>query len=508
MDLDADRCYRAMNSRDARFDGRFFVAVRTTGIYCRPICPAPKPRMRNCWFVPTAAAAEQAGFRPCLRCRPETSPGTPAWSGTAATISRALRLIAEGALDVGGADDLADRLGVGARHLRRLFVEHLGAPPIAIAQTQRMHLAKRLIDETDMAMHEVALASGFSSVRRFNDAVVKAYGTPPRGLRRRAAPETTLSPAAGITMRLAFRPPYQWAALMRFLAPRATPGVEAVSSARYRRTLAFGGAVGLVDVRPAPRDHHLIVHMRLSRSVQLTPLVERLRRMFDLGADPAAVDQWLRRDSLLAPCVRDLPGLRVPGAWDGFELAVRAILGQQVSVKGATTLAARLVERFGEPLPLSLSPSPSAAGDREPWRLFPPPKRLADADLASIGIPRSRAETISTLAAEMTSGDPVLDAARGLDDTVNRLCAIPGIGPWTAHYIAMRALGEPDAFPASDLGLLRAAARSGQRLRSGELARRAEAWRPWRAYGAMHLWMSGTALDAEHEWRRTNGTAA
>ena len=533
-----------MASRDARFDGHFFVAVRSTGIYCRPVCPAPNPKPRNCLFVPSAAAAERAGFRPCLRCRPESAPGTPAWSGTAATVSRALRLIAEGALDGGGVDALAARLGVGARHLRRLFVRRLGAPPLAIARTQRVQLAKRLLDDTDFAIGEVALASGFASLRRFNDAVVKAYGVPPRALRRRRSPGVALPSGAGFTLRLAYRPPYQWDAMMDFLAPRATPGVEVVSRTAYRRSLAVGDAVGFVEVRPAAGNDHLVAHLRLSRAVALTPIVARLRRLFDLGADPGAVDGRLREDPLLARRVRDRPGLRVPGAWDGYELAVRAILGQQVSVKGATTLAGRLVERFGVAPDAIGGVAPDAIGGVAPdaiggvapdaiggvapdamggaapgaiggvapgaiggvapdaiggaapdavegdgaWRQFPPPERLADADVAAIGLPRARARAVSALARAVASGELALDGARGLDETVERLCALPGIGPWTAHYIAMRAFGDPDAFPAGDLGLQRAAANGGGRLTPAALSRRAEAWRPWRAYAAMHLW--------------------
>ena len=488
MDLDAERCYRAMASRDARFDGHFFVAVRSTGIYCRPVCPAPNPKPRNCLFVPTAAAAERAGFRPCLRCRPESAPGTPAWSGTAATVSRALRLIAEGDLGGVGVDALAARLGVGARHLLRLFAGRLGAPPLAVARTQRVQLAKRLLDDTDFAIGEVALASGFASLRRFNDAVVKAYGVPPRALRRRRTPGLDSPSGAGFTLRLAYRPPYQWDAMMDFLAPRATPGVEDVSRAAYRRSLAVGDAVGFVEVRPAAGNDHLVAHLRLSRAVALTPIVARLRRLFDLGADPGAVDGRLRDDPLLARRVRDRPGLRVPGAWDGYELAVRAILGQQVSVKGATTLAGRLVERFGVAPKAIGGIAPDAAKGDGAWRLFPSPERLADADVAAIGLPRARARAVSALARAVVSGELALDGARGLDETVERLCALPGIGPWTAHYIAMRAFGDPDAFPAGDLGLQRAAANGGGRLTPAALSRRAEAWRPWRAYAAMHLW--------------------
>ena len=508
MELDPGTCYRAMASRDARFDGRFFVTVLTTGIYCRPICPAPNPRPENCRFVASAAAAEEAGFRPCLRCRPETSPGTPAWSGTSATVSRGLRLIAEGALDTGGVEQLAGRLGVGTRHLRRLFATHLGASPVAVAQTQRVQLGKRLIDETDFPMSEVAYSAGFASVRRFNEAIARTYGRPPRALRRHSGPETPPGPAEGLTVRLAYRPPFRWDALLRFLGPRAIPGVEAVAEDRYARSFTLDGTAGVLEAREATGSNHLIVGIRLSRSVRLTPVVERLRRLFDLGADPAAIDPLLVCDPMLAPLVAASPGLRVPGAFDGFELGVRAVLGQQVSVAGATTLIGRLVERFGAPLAMpDLVMSPGGV-DPGLTRLFPTPERLADADVAAIGMPKARARAVGAFARAVASGGLRLDGSLDLNEAVGRLGALPGFGPWTAHYIAMRALGEPDAFPASDLGLLRAAARMGTPLDAGQLARRADRWRPWRAYGAMHLWNSGSAARRVVGKEHLDGTAA
>lgn len=363
MMLDPRACYRALKTRDARFDGRFFTAVRSTGVYCRPVCPAPTPRQENCIFVPCAAAAQEAGFRPCLRCRPETSPGTPAWLGTSATVSRALRLISEGALDEGSLDELAARLGVGDRHLRRLFVKHLGASPLAVAQTRRILFAKKLIDETRLPMTEVGFAAGFSSIRRFNDAIRATYKRTPSDLRRAVGRQRTTGAVSGLTLKLAFRPPFDWGSMASFLAGRATPGVESVGADFYRRTIDIDGTHGIVEVRPAPGTHHLIAQIRLASPAVLILVTERLRRIFDLGADPDQISTHLRADTRLAACVRAQPGVRIPGAWDGFELAVRAILGQQVSVKAATTLAGRIAAAHGTPLQID-QPSDEPAGLR------------------------------------------------------------------------------------------------------------------------------------------------
>jgi AraC family transcriptional regulator of adaptative response / DNA-3-methyladenine glycosylase II len=481
MELDQDRCYRALRTRDPRFDGRFFTAVRSTGIYCRPVCPAPTPKRENCLFVACAAAAAELGFRPCLRCRPETSPGTPAWHGTSTTVSRALRLISDGALDRAGVGELAGRLGLGERQLRRLFLRHLGASPGAVAQTRRLLFAKKLIDETRLPMAQVGLAAGFASIRRFNAAIRDAYGVAPRELRRRSGPRTGADGSCDITLKLAYRPPFDWPGINRFLAARAIPGVESVSPDAYRRTLAIDGAEGRLEVAPDPGAHQLVANIRIEGAAPLQQISERIRRIFDLGADPDVIAADLAGAPHLRDAVRAAPGVRVPGAWDGFELAVRAILGQQVSVKGATTLSGRLVMRFGER-------SRRAAGDDALHSLFPTPAVLASADIAEIGLPRARADAISSLAGAVARGELDFDAPRDLDDAIAQLTSLPGIGEWTAQYIAMRALGEPDAFPATDLGLRRALAIDGRPMGDGELRAAAEGWRPWRAYAAMLLW--------------------
>lgn len=481
--LDAAACYRALETRDARFDGRLFVGVASTGIYCRPICPARTPRAENCTFFASAAAAQAAGFRPCLRCRPETSPDLATWRGTSNTVARALALIAEGALDGDDAsvERLADRVGVGERQLRRLFREHLGATPIAVAQTRRVLFAKQLVHETRMSMTQVALASGFGSVRRFNETFRALYGRPPRALRRSAAADDEAVPESGIVLGLPYEPPYDWDAMLAFLAFRAIPGVEQVVDGTYRRTVEIGGVHGTVEVARAA-GAALRATIRFPRIESLWAIVARVRRVFDLAADLRAINEHLARDPVLAPLLVARPGLRVPGGWDGFELAVRAILGQQISVRGARVLAGRLVERFGEPL------ETAAPGDAL-RTVFPTPQRLAAADVAALGMPRARAATLVALARAAAADPRLFGTAQSLDDAIARLCALPGVGPWTAQYIALRALREPDAFPAGDIGLLRALAdAAGRRPTSGELLARAEAWRPWRAYAAQHLW--------------------
>jgi AraC family transcriptional regulator of adaptative response / DNA-3-methyladenine glycosylase II len=484
MQLDQDVCYRALQARDARFDGRFFVAVRSTGIYCRPVCPARTPRRENCLFVACAAAAQEAGFRPCLRCRPEASPGTPAWLGTSASVSRALRLIGDGALDSGSVDELATRVGMGGRHLRRLFLEHLGASPISIAQTRRVAFAKKLLDETELSMAEIAYSSGFSSVRRFNDAVRRAYDRTPTELRRRAPAR----PDAGLTLQLPYRPPYPWRSVLGFLAARATPGVEGVAGDRYWRTFRRGESQGWIEVTPQARGHGLRVRIRHSGPLLLIQLVEQLRALFDLTADPREIATQLRRDPRLRAVLRAIPGVRVPGAWEGFELAVRAILGQQVSVAAATTLAGRLARAVGEDLPQDLQAAPGQPGPR---LIFPDAAAVASADLSRIGLTGARIRAIRALAEAVAAGELRLAPSPDPQATIEQLLALPGVGPWTASYIAMRALREPDAFPTTDLGLLRALA-----ISPAELADAAEAWRPWRAYAAMLLWQGSTQRAA------------
>lgn len=473
MDLDRQICSQARISRDPRFDGRFFIGVITSGVYCRPICPARTALERNVRYFPTAAAAAEAGFRPCLRCRPEASPGTPAWLGTSSTVARALRLISESAIEDGGVEGLAERLGIGSRHLRRLFLRYLGATPVAVAHTRRLHFAKKLIDETSLPMGQIAVAAGFGSVRRFNSAFRVVYHRTPTQIRRLARVSATL-PENEYCFRLRFRPPFQWHKLLEFLAPRAIPGVEWVEEHTYSRNISLNGHTGNVAVQLDPSGLALEARISFPEAKLLFIIIERLRRMFDLAADPADMAANLKSDPLLARRIAAVPGLRVPGCWDTFELAVRAILGQQVSVKGATTLSGRLVSAFGTPM----------GNHKRLTHLFPTPDVLVEADVARIGLPQKRAKTIRALAHAVVEGRVVLHSVENVEQFQMRLRAIPGIGDWTAQYIAMRALGEPDAFPTGDLGLLRGASLDS----ASKLAERAEAWRPWRAYAAMYLW--------------------
>jgi AraC family transcriptional regulator of adaptative response / DNA-3-methyladenine glycosylase II len=464
--LDADAFYSALRTRDSRFDGRFFVGVRSTGVYCRPVCPARTPLRRNCTFYGSAAAAQEAGYRPCLRCRPEAAPGSPAWEGSHATVTRGLRLIADGALDRGSVSGLAERLGVGERQLRRLFMKHLGASPVAVAQNRRVLFAKKLLDETDLSMTAVACAAGFGSVRRFNDAMQQAYRRPPAALRRAVSEPC---PAGEIELRLAYRPPLDWQGLLRFFARRAIRGVEEVSGGAYRRSVALGDARGHIEVRKIAGEDRLRARIALDASAPLSVLAERIRRTFDLSADPCAVAEHLARDPALAARIAAHPGLRIPGAFDPFEVVVRAILGQQVSVAGATTLIGRLVERYGE----RVDPADFAPGLT---RIFPRPDALLGVDLRAIGLPAARALALAGAAQAVAEGALQLDGARDLAETIGQLQALPGIGDWTAQYVALRALQAPDAFPASDLGLRRALCEPCARAPSArQVAERAEA---------------------------------
>lgn len=473
MDLDSQVCSRARLSRDARFDGKFFIGVIGSRVYCRPICPAPTAKEKNVRYFPTAAAAAEAGFRPCLRCRPECSPGTPAWLGTPNTVSRALRLIAESSLADGGVEVLAERLGVGSRHLRRLFVRHLGATPSAVAHTRRLHFAKKLIDETGLPMSAVATAAGFGCVRRFNAAIRSVYNRTPTHIRRLSR-LSGAQPQNQYVFRLRFRPPYNWNGMLGFLAARAIPGVEAVEPGSYRRSISRDGNQGYFEVSLDEGKDALAVRVQFGDPRALFFIIERIRAMFDLNADWAAIGESLKGDPDLAARVKAEPGLRVPGCWSGFELAIRAILGQQITVKAATALAGRIVHAFGRPFPFANGLS----------HLFPAPQILGEANLSSIGMPKARAETIRAFARAVCDGRISFDGIIDSELFLARLCEIPGIGKWTAQYVAMRALGEPDAFPSTDLGLLRALALPNPR----ELERRAEFWRPWRAYAAMYLW--------------------
>jgi AraC family transcriptional regulator of adaptative response / DNA-3-methyladenine glycosylase II len=489
MDMDRLACYRAISTRDARFDGRLFVGVKTTGIYCRPICPARTPKFRNVSFFASAAAAQEAGFRPCLRCRPETSPDLAFWRGTSNTVSRALALIEAGGLDADDVEGLAERLGVGARQLRRLFRQHVGASPIAVAQTRRVLLAKQLIHETSLPMAEVALASGFGSVRRFNETFRDLFGRPPATLRR--TKDKQRREADALSVRLSYRPPYDWDAMLTFLGARAIVGVELISGSSHKRSIAFGGHSGVVTAVPAG-NNSVDVTVRFPDVTMLPSIIARVRRVFHLAADPDQIGAHLSQDPSLAPLVAVRPGLRVPGAWDGFELAIRAICGQQITVAAATKLLGRLVQAHGTLLAASIRDGEGLS------HVFPSAKAIACADPASFAMPGARASALVALAGAISADPMIFSRGASLGQVIAKLRALPGIGEWTAQYIAMRELREPDAFPAADIGLLRAMADAGGRRPSPEeLLARAERWRPWRAYAALHLWAAGAAISEQ-----------
>ena len=503
--LDADRCYAAVTTRDARFDGLFFTAVNTTGIYCRPVCAARTPKRSSCDFFPTAAAAESAGFRPCLRCRPELAPGRADFNETPA--AAILARLQAGALDEGSSETLGREIGLSSRQVRRILLEHFGVTPIEVAQTQRLLFAKKLLQETELPMTQIALSSGFRSLRRFNTSFRERYGLAPSTLRRDGRGQTDearepASPSMGdITLRLAYRPPLDWPTMLRYLAGRATRGVESVeygaSGATYLRTAmltagerAVAGWLAVrepnaAEIAKKANANVLLVTLSAPLAPVLMPVMHRLRQLFDLDANPTRIALHLERDALLLPALAASPGLRVPGAWDGFELALRAVLGQQDSVAGATTLAGRLAASFGAPIV-----TPHASLDRG----APTAATLARADLAdiaAIGLPKTRAMTIRELARFAANDGLNFAPGTQLDDAVATLDALPGIGLWTAHYIAMRALRYADAFPAGDLGLRKAlgALEGADKLPTeAALIQRAETWRPWRAYAAAYLW--------------------
>ena len=491
LGLDRRALDRARVSRDPRFDGKFFIAVTSTRIYCRPVCPVPSPKSANIRYYATAAAAAEAGYRPCLRCRPEAAPGTPAWLGTSAVVRRALQLIQEGALDASSVDALAARVGIGPRHLHRLFVQHVGASPVVVAQTRRLHFAKRLLDETNLRMTEIALAAGFGSLRRFNHAFQTTYRRAPRDLRRQRR-EASAVGGGEVVLRLAYRPPYDWAQVRDFLAKRAVPGVERVDARGYARTVSVDRGHVIVCVRALEGEHALELRARGAAPAALFQLCAAARRTFDLTADPARIALALRADPLLGPLVARRPGLRIPGAWDPFECAVRAVLGQQVSVAAGRTLAARLVARAGRAV---------AGGGDGLTHLFPSPSALAAANLDGLGLPGARVRALQALAAAVVGR--TLDLSASAEEVAARLEALPGFGAWTAQYVALRALGEPDAFPAADLVLRRLAASDGVPLTTRALEARAEAWRPWRGYAVMHLWRA--AGDVAPARPRTRG---
>lgn len=489
-------CEQARLSRDARFDGLFFTAVVSTGIYCRPVCPAPAPKRQNVRYYANAAAAEAAGFRPCLRCRPELAPGNEQWQRGDHVVARALKLIEAGALAEQSLDELAARVGIGARQLRRLFVERIGAPPVSVHTTRRLLFAKQLLTETALPVTEVALASGFRSLRRFNAAFAQANRIAPRELRRhpRAVAGTAL------VLRLGYRPPYDFPGLLAFLRTRALPGVERVDEGSYARVFGPADAPGWLRLSAWPGgEHALRLELHCPQPTRLLGVVTMLRRMFDLDASPQAIADTFRRDAVLGPLVARHPGLRLPGGWDGFEIAVRAILGQQISVAAARTLATRIMQRWGEALPVAPLPGLD--------RLFPTPAALAQADLREVGLTTARAATISAMAQALLDGRVDFSAGQALDAFVARWVALPGIGEWTAHYIAMRTLGDPDAFPAADLILRREVAAGVAPLGTKALIERAEAWRPWRAYAVIHLWRGAAQAPSPPRRKKTEAIA-
>jgi AraC family transcriptional regulator, regulatory protein of adaptative response / DNA-3-methyladenine glycosylase II len=484
-ELEPDICWRAMQTRDPRFDGRFFVAAVTTGIYCRSICPVPFARPNNIALFPCAAAAEAAGYRPCRRCHPESSPGTPAWLGTSAVVSRALRLIWDGALDGNSVDQLAERLGIGSRQLRRLFIQHLGVPPIKIASTHRVHFARNLIEQTDMPMGEIALNAGFQSLRQFNHTVRTITGQSPTALRRLSDNTAFQSQRGEFVMRLLYRPPFNWTALVAFLLPRATPGVELVQDDSYRRTIESDGEAGVIEVRPDPENSCLIVRIALPKYRGLLRAVERIRRLFDLAADPLQIAGHLSHDPRLKPLLDSHPGLRVPGVWDGFEIAVRAALGQRLTVVDSNALAGELVRKYGKPIETSVDGL---------TYLFPRPEDLVDAELTPLGISRKCARSINALSLSLTNKEFAFESFRTLQETISSLRVIEGVGEEMAHYVAMRASGEPDAFPLDYRSLSHGPWKGESISTPAQLRHLAEPWRPWRAYAAMHLWAAHAAV--------------
>ena len=480
--LDFDFCYRALESRDARFDGVFVIGVRTTRIYCRPSCPAPaRPKRQNVTFYRTAAAAQLAGLRACKRCRPDAGAGSPEWDVRGDLVGRAMRLLGDAVVDREGVPGLARRLAVSERHLNRLLVEELGAPPLALARAQRAQTARVLIETTDLPFQDIAFAAGFGSVRRFNDTVRAVFAGTPSELRRARRNGEQREPGQ-LRLRLPVREPFDGVGIVEWLGARAISGVESIDGGVYRRILRLPGGPGVVALEPT--DSHVVATFRLTTIADLAAAVYRCRRLLDLDADPEAVSGELASDSALGATVAANPGRRVPGSVDGAESAMRAVLGQQISVAGARTIAGRLATAFGVPL---------AEPDGALTHAFPTAEALAEADLTGFGLTGARQRTVRELARRLAVGEVVLDPGVDRDEAKRQLLDVSGIGPWTASYVALRALGDPDVFPAEDLGLLRAAARLGLPTTPNELASHAERWRPWRSYATHHLWAADSA---------------
>jgi len=471
MVLDEERCYRAAKSRDARFDGWFYIAVRTTGIYCRPSCPAVTPKRQNVEFHRTAAAAQQHGFRACKRCRPDAAPGSPEWNVRGDVVARAMRLIGDGVVDRDGVAGLATRLGYSERHLNRLLTDELGAGPLSLARAQRAQTARTLIETSELPMTDIAFAAGFGSVRQFNDTIREVFATSPTDLRRRVGTSRRRGDAGAVTVRLPARKPFAGRAVLDFLGARAVPGVETWDGERYARSLELPRGHGTVSL--SLNGTGVDASFRLTDWRDLAPAVGRIRRLLDLDADPVAIDEFLGGDAALAPLVVETPGLRVPGSVDAHETLVRAVVGQQVSVAGARTVLGRVASAVGEPLSID------HAGLT---RLFPSMERLALAPIGAFPMPRSRADTLQRCARAAIDGSVALDAGADRAAIVQALVALKGIGPWTAHYVVMRGLGDPDVFLGSDLGVKRALGALGLDTTV------AERWTPWRSYAMHHLW--------------------
>ena len=473
--MDDEQHYRAAVSKDARFDGVFFIAVTSTGIYCRPSCPAMTPKREHMRFYKTPAAAQQAGFRACKRCRPDASPGSPEWNIRADMTARAMRLIADGIVDREGIDGLARSLGYEQRQVRRVLTAELGASPLALARAQRAQTARVLVETTKLPMGDIAFAAGFASIRQFNATILEVFDTPPSRLRERAARHAPATPPGAVCLRLPFRPPIDLPRLFGFLAARAVPGVEEVTASTYRRTISLPNGRGILSLRTVDQAHWVECELELDDLRDVTAAVQRCRRLLDLDADPDAVSGFLVSDELIGPLARACPGRRSPGHVDGDELAMRAVLGQQVSVAAARRLGARLTAEYGKPL---ARPSGTLT------HCFPDAATVAAADPAALPMPAARARALVTLAAALASGEVALHPGADRDEAAARLLALPGVGPWTVAYIRMRALSDPDAFPATDVGVLRALAALG----AGAGVAVAERWRPWRSYAVHHLW--------------------
>jgi AraC family transcriptional regulator, regulatory protein of adaptative response / DNA-3-methyladenine glycosylase II len=473
--MDDEQHYRASVSKDARFDGVFFIAVTSTGIYCRPSCPAMTPKREHMRFYKTPAAAQQAGFRACKRCRPDASPGSPEWNIRADMTARAMRLIADGIVDREGIDGLARSLGYEQRQVRRVLTAELGASPLALARAQRAQTARVLVETTKLPMGDIAFAAGFASIRQFNATILEVFDTPPSRLRERAARHAPATPPGAVCLRLPFRPPIDLPRLFGFLAARAVPGVEEVTASTYRRTISLPNGRGILSLRNVDQARWVECELELDDLRDVTAAVQRCRRLLDLDADPDAVSGFLVSDEVIGPLARACPGRRSPGHVDGDELAMRAVLGQQVSVAAARRLGARLTAEYGKPL---ARPSGTLT------HCFPDAATVAAADPAALPMPAARARALVTLAAALASGEVALHPGADRDEAAARLLALPGIGPWTVAYIRMRALSDPDAFPATDVGVLRALAALG----AGAGVAVAERWRPWRSYAVHHLW--------------------